>query len=256
MFGHILAIANSVFAPNVRLFYNCFPSSTKFTPLLMMPKWNNSMPTILILKKRQVTVIGSAISGSTIIRSGVLQCSILRPLLFLIYINDLLDAICYSSTYVFADDSKYFSNSCIYLQRDLDKVTEWFATNKMSLNSIKCKILSFRGEGALSLCGKELPAESREKDLGLNICNNLNWSLHAKERCSKSMNALFSIKRNTSEKAPRQTKLSVCCGYIVPILTYGSQVPSYNKGDLKKLESVQRRAAKWIIRCGEVTALH
>ena len=172
MFGHILAIADSVFAPNARLFYNCLPSSMKFTPLLMMPKWNNSMPATLILKKRsiksgiggrlykllqsyltdrrQITIIGSAISGSTIKTGGVPQGSILGPLLFLFYINDLPDAICYSSTYAFADDSKFLSNSCIYLQRELDKVSEWYATNKMSLNSSKCKIHSFRGEGAFS----------------------------------------------------------------------------------------------------------
>ena len=64
----------------------------------------------------------------------------------------------------------------------------------------------------------------------------------------------FSIKRNTSEKASRQTKLSVYCGYIVPILTYGSQVPSNNKGDLKKLESVQRRATIWIMNCGDIVS--
>ena len=75
-----------------------------------------------------------------------------------------------------------------------------------------------------------------------------------KKRWSKAMNASFSIKRNTSEKASRQTKLSVYCGYIDPILTYGSQVLSYNKGDLKKLENVQRRATKWIMSCGDTVS--
>ena len=73
------------------------------------------------------------------VKSGVPQGSILEPLLFLIYINDLPECINYASCYLFADDSKVFksiftTNDCSQLQTDLTSLEAWCNTWKLRLN--------------------------------------------------------------------------------------------------------------------------
>ena len=73
------------------------------------------------------------------VSSGVPQGSILGPLLFIVYINDL-DEKMTSSVLKFADDTKISSNSQQELQRDLDTAVEWAHTWQMQFNTNKCKI--------------------------------------------------------------------------------------------------------------------
>ena len=80
-------------------------------------------------------------------KCGFPQGSILGPLLFLIYINDLPNCLEYSSTRMFADDTtlttsgKYLNEAESALNSDLDNVKEWLFANKLSLNLVKIKYL-------------------------------------------------------------------------------------------------------------------
>ena len=79
--------------------------------------------------------------------SSVPQGSVLGPLLFLIYINDLPQAVSHSTVYLFADDTKFFldvsQSNTIDLQHDLNAVTEWCKTWKISLNLNKCSYMRY-----------------------------------------------------------------------------------------------------------------
>ena len=81
------------------------------------------------------------LSNPSIIECGVPQGSILGPLLFLIYINDLCMASKRISTIMFADDSNFFisgkynSELCVEMNNELEKISEWFRANKLSINS-------------------------------------------------------------------------------------------------------------------------
>ena len=83
-------------------------------------------------------------------KCGIPQGSILAPLLFLIYINDLSDCLEYSSTPMFADDTtlttsgKYFNEDEAALISDFDNVKEWLFANKLSLNLVKAEYLLIR----------------------------------------------------------------------------------------------------------------
>ena len=97
----------------------------------------------------QVTRVGSEVSTPKLVTCGVLQGSILRPLLFTIYVNDLPCAITNSKINLYADDTALTvtSNTKSDLEQQLNKtlsqVAQWFKSNKLSLNIQKSKVMCF-----------------------------------------------------------------------------------------------------------------
>jgi hypothetical protein len=82
------------------------------------------------------------------VTSGVPQGSILGPVLFALYVNDLPDAGQFSQVAMFADDTKLFStikteNDCEYLQNDLDNLRVWSSETGLSFNDKKCKAQAY-----------------------------------------------------------------------------------------------------------------
>ena len=175
--------------------------------------------------------VGSSLSDPLPIYSGVPQGSILGPLLFLIYINDLPPHLEQTKPFGFADDYKMISSDCTSLQACLNRLSTWCEENSMKVNSSKCKILNIKGDCEDYIGTERVDTIETQNDLGILINRKFSWSNHAKSRCEKAVRAFFSIKRNTSNSASTYTKLALYCGYIVPILTYGSQAVYLNKGD-------------------------
>ena len=98
-------------------------------------------------ERQQTCVINGCSSNSHFVRCGIPQGTILGPLLFLIYINDLPNCLTYSRAHMFADDTNltYASNN-IYdinnkFNEDLADVAEWLSANKLTLNQSKTEFM-------------------------------------------------------------------------------------------------------------------
>lgn len=191
--------------------------------------------------------------------SGVPQGSVLGPLLFLIYINDITASISYSSIYLFADDAKVVKslvssiNDHSQLQDDLDTFDHWSTEWKICLNALKCSHMHF------SLSGKEqttkyqvndtvIKYSSSYKDLGILVNGSLSWSAHINQICSKAYRSFHIIKRNIPPISSINLRKQLYLSLVRSHLTYCSQLwrPHLFK-DIKNLEKVQRRASKFIL---------
>ena len=100
-------------------------------------------------QRRQRVKIEDECSDWTPVVSGIPQGSVLGPLLFIIYINDMIE-VCQngSEVYLYADDSKIFryikdEKDAISLQNDLCFIVEWINRNILKLNIDKCKVISY-----------------------------------------------------------------------------------------------------------------
>ena len=203
--------------------------------------------------RKQRVVINGTSSDWREVTSGVPQGSVLGPLLFIIYINDL-DLGLVSKISKFADDTKMGINAdsdaaVKQLQEDLRKVGEWSKKWQMPFNLDKCKIMHIGHKNKnekYELLGKEIESVQQEKDLGVVITNDLKSSNQCIEAVKKAQKLLGYIKRQFRTRN-KETILTLYNALVRPHLEYAVQFwsPSLRK-DIERLEAVQARATKLI----------
>jgi len=208
-------------------------------------------------RSMRVLVQGSCSSWNTV-TSGVPQGSVLGPLLFLLYVNDIPSLI-HCKSKLFADDIKlwqpiknYGDNS--QLQNDLHSLEHWSEKWLLKFNIEKCHKMSI-GHNLLTayyLTGvngaKQIEQVPEERDLGILITEEMKWSKQCNSAAAKAMSVLGMIKR-TFNTLNKDMFLTLYSTYIRPHLEYCIQVwAPYFKKDIDVLEKVQRRATK-LVRC-------
>ena len=126
-------------------------------------------------KRKQFVSMQNNMSSVKEILTGIPQGSVLGPLLFLIYINDLYKSIRFSKTYHFADQKK--------VNKDLSNLSNWLRANKLSLNVKKTELVIFRPRKLkidhsfkFKLDGKRLVPTHSVKYLGVLIDKHLLWN--------------------------------------------------------------------------------
>ena len=181
------------------------------------------------------------------VSSGVPQDSILGPLPFLIFINDLPNASPHLESYGFADDFKLIALNEIDLRNGARGLENWCYENLMTTNTSKCKLLKLRGNLSTKLNDTELHPTNNQKDLSLLITRNVTLNENCEIRAQKATRAFFQLKRNISTTCSWVNKLHSYTGYIVPIITYCSQAWSPSRANLVSFERVQVMATKWIL---------
>ena len=208
--------------------------------------------------RTQCVVVRGKSSPRTHVQSGVPQGTVLGPLLFLAYINDMPYSVS-SSLALFADDS--FLHKIIrevtdgrVLQKDLDELSVWETNWSMEFHPKKCKVLRITNKRASKKCTKytlhneELEVVDKAKYLGVTISKDLNWKWHINSISAKATNCRLFLQRNLV-KCSKETKLSCYKTFIRPILEYACTVwcPHSNASLTNKLEMVQRKTARWIL---------
>ena len=204
--------------------------------------------------RSQRTVIINIYCEYMPIDSGVPQGSVLGPLLFLVFINDLPGVLETSLSYLFADDTKINNTHPVLLQNDLLRLHQWSSENKMQFNFSKTSLIRFTlkrkdiKEQPLCVFGGEDISFTRKPvmDLGIGFCYNLSWTEHIKSKVCKAHGRFISIKRNLPINLSTSQKASVYVLYIRPLILYGTSVWFANRTNLEKLESFQSRVTRWI----------
>ena len=141
--------------------------------------------------RKQYILYNNVQSHTLDITCGVPQGSVLGPLLFLVYVNDIANCLTHSKLISFADDTTvFFSSKCINdlyqnMNSDLDDLTHWFKANRLSLNVNKSNCMLFQPNGNQNTLGNTLnigvdPIQhiTNCKFLGIFIDNQLRWNNH------------------------------------------------------------------------------
>ena len=192
-------------------------------------------------------------SGWTKVRSGVPQGSVLGPILFIIFINDLPEHIeAWSS--IFADDTKVLEiirdeEDCKKLQKDLDNLIDWAETWKLNFNPQKCKLLHIgykNNHYNYYMKGHVLKKVETEKDLGVIMSHDLKPHANIEHHVKKA-NKMLGIIRRTFKYLSKDSFLALYKAYVRPHLEYCQQVAyPYLQKDQIELENVQRRATRLV----------
>ena len=207
--------------------------------------------------REQCVVLDNCFSSVTNVLSGVPQGSVLGPVLFLIFINDVT-SICIgeSKLKLFADDIKLYTSynvnvtNCGNLQQSLDLLSSWAKSWQLSINIGKCSVLSIHHNSKsfihhpYFLNYTQLSNTSSVTDLGVLVDSRLSFTLHISNILTKATQRVGVFFRGFSSRHPDLMKKAFIT-YIRPSLEFNSNLWNPNKKYLiDKLENIQRRFTK------------
>ena len=210
-----------------------------------------------LLGRQQTVLVEGKSSNSAPVASGVPQGTVLGPLLFLIYINDI-DANLSKNTKLrlFADDSFLYRtikspSDSIQLQKDLEMLQIWEKHNKTEFHPDKCKVIRFTNKikfihSKYKIHNIVLEEQNSAKYLGVTLNKNLSWNDHCHSICKKASSTLAFIQRNL-HSCPSNVKETCYKTLVRPILEYGCSVwDPHHKYQIEMLEKIQKRAARFV----------
>ena len=204
-------------------------------------------------------VINGTFSNWADVGSGVPQGSILGPILFLLFVNDMLNVINSATLAMFADDSKCYriiNNDADFskLQQDLFSLTTWSLSNELYFQPTKCSHLRIsrkriRPYRSYSLNGIDVEVVSTGKDLGVVIVNDTSWKDHILMIVAKANRLLGFIRRSCEGIVDNVALLRLCCSLVRSHFCYCSQLwaPQSVISNLFLVEEVQRRATRFLL---------
>ena len=213
-----------------------------------------------LTNRKQFILKESKDSKNNLITCGVPQGSILGPLLFLIYINDLYLSSKVLNTILFADDTNlFYSHKDITVlfkifNEELDKINEWFISNRLSLNVEKTKFILFHKPSKAENIPLKLPnllinnkivkRELTTNFLGVLIDEKLSWKFHIKYiegKISKNVAMLYRTKPFLNNESLKNLYFSFIHSYLSYCnIAWGST----NHTKLKKIYSKQKHACR------------
>ena len=206
----------------------------------------------------QKTRANGMTSGECEIRCGVPQGSVLGPLLFLLYVNDINNVIINSKIHMYADDTViYISGKNInimqkLIQKDLEKFTGWCTSNKLSVNTTKTRYMIFSPkalkksykEVKLSINDEILQQVHSYKYLGIMLDPDLNYEMFLKQQLKNISYRAYTLVKIAGYLSSRAL-LKIYNAYILPIIDQGDFLYiKSNKQLLMKLQRLQNKCLK------------
>ncbi|KAK3083817.1 hypothetical protein FSP39_003606 [Pinctada imbricata] len=207
--------------------------------------------------RTQQVLLEGVKSSTAPVHSGVPQGSVLGPLLFLLFINDLPEAVSRGSVVrMFADDCALYhtirsETDAIHLQEDLENLQIWERDWMMEFHPKKCQVLNITAKRKIihhpyKIHGHTLEVVDSAKYLGIHIHRNLKWNHHI-DQVSKKANNTLAFLRRSLHHCPRSTKIQCYQTLVRPLIEYASVVwDPHTNDNITKIEMVQRRAARMV----------
>lgn len=221
--------------------------------------------------RTQVTKINEVVSDEVEVTRGVPQGSILGPFLFALYINDIVNILRHCSCHLFADDTVlYIEGEDVdevikLLNEDLLLVSKWLEANKLKLNVSKTvgmclgstKLYKQFSNSREKVKVDEVHVHFQEcvKYLGVMIDRKLSFNDHLDYVCKKISRRLGLLTR-LSNSVSLFARLTVFNTTILPYFHYCATVMyMLNKGDIDKLQKLQNRCMRTILKCSKYTPI-
>jgi ribonucleases P/MRP protein subunit RPP40 len=217
-------------------------------------KWINNWLT----DRNQRVRIGNKFSSERPVKSGVPQGSVLGPLLFVIFINDIADGIS-SKLRLFADDCIIYTTikearDCELLQIDLNKICDWVTRNYMKLNEDKSQLIKFTTKRSINqikynyiVNSTSLTRVKNVKYLGITVNSKLNWRPQIEKMVKKGTNSLNFVMRNIRGSSSTVKEMAYK-SLVRPILEYAcASWDPHEQCLIDMVEKVQRRAARKVL---------
>jgi len=206
--------------------------------------------------RSQRVLLEGASSSEVPVLSGVPQGSVIGPVLFLVYINDLSQGLT-SDIRLFADDTVLSrevktQDDAIALQQDLHKLEVWSNRWSLKFHPKKCQVMRVtRARTTIThrytLFDTELQQSDQVKYLGVNFSSDMKWNAHIDAVKSKANSKLGFLRRNVRIASTR-LKSQLYTTVVRSNLEYASTVWSPHEAKLtNSLEATQRRAARWVL---------
>ena len=213
--------------------------------------------------RNQKCQIQGSVSSEKLIKCGVPQGSILGPLFFLLYINDLPQCLDKTKPRLFADDTNLtVSGDSITdletaVNSDLEKLRKWLIANKLSLNVAKTEFMLIGSKQMIKnisnlqlnvkIENESIKQVYESKTLGVTIDQHLSWKTNTENICKKITSGISALRR-LKEFADKQTLLSVYNAIVRPYFDYCCEVwDVFGETQSKRLQKLQNRAARIIL---------
>ena len=239
--------------------FDCLPHDVLLSKLSAYGLSQNSVKLLqnyLTGRKQQIKLQG-VLSSWADIQKGVPQGSILGPLLFNIFINDIFYFIEHGTLYNYADDNtlSYADNDferliCI-LEKEISVLIEWFKINCMQANPDKFQAIAvgnktYAKKPVFNIESAEITCDDVVKLLGIDIDYQLNFNIHIKNICRKASQQLNVLKRIGCYLS-KLNKLTIYHTFILSNFNFCPLAWHFcNKNNTLKLEKIQERALRFI----------